>query len=379
MHQLRFLYLLLCLICGIQAVAQNDKNFYSLQDQWKVYDKNSSSFLPYLEDQNPFAKNFYLLLNKDELFGLGIEFVLPEGSAVFINNQLQKVADIENKTIYFSNHLLLEKVGKEKDILLVVNTVTGRMPEAYLTNFQYSYRTLTSDKIKNYEEGIILPRFNSQYRSMLLMWSVIVFILVSICAKIGGLKTGFESIMKAFEGVTLGRSDINKLNTLQLLMFLMCFILVGSLAMMLFGSGDIWLSKVNSAETNKTYADFFNNITYIIISIFLFVVFRLIIIYVLGNIFGNKQVSSIHSIEFYKMTWVYVLFYLFLCVLWTLNPLYLSWDFMRYFIGIAFFLKSFLVYIAVYKQVNLRFNYLFSYFCATEFLPSLLAVKVFIG
>ncbi|ANQ50632.2 DUF4271 domain-containing protein [Flammeovirga sp. MY04] len=318
-------------------------------------------------------------MKKDDLYGLGIEFVVPKGAGVFINNQLQEVADSEHQTIFFSNNLLIDNLVNEDELLLVVNTVNGIIPEAYLSNYQYSYRTLTADKIKAQEDGVIIPRFDSKYRNMLLMWAIIVFVSVSVCSQIGGLKTGYESILKAFDGVTLGRSDNNKLNTLQLLMFLVCFILVGSLAMMLFGSGDIWLSEINSSETNKTYSDFFGNISYIIISIFLFVAFRLMVIYVLGNIFGNKNVSSIHSIEFYKLTWVFVLFFLFLCVLWTLNPFNISWDFMRNFIGIAFFLKSFLVYIAVYKQVNLRFNYLFSYFCATEFLPSLLAVKVFIG
>ncbi|NLR94741.1 DUF4271 domain-containing protein [Flammeovirga agarivorans] len=354
-------------------------NFYSLEDKWMIYDDAVSGFVPYVPEQHPFTKNFYMLLHVEDLSGLGIEILLPDGAAVFINNQLQDVAKGKNNKIFFNNDELLDRVKKSGEVLIVVNTVQGDHPTAYLADKPYSYRTITKKtQEENFNEGLIV-RHDSSYRSMLLMWSIIVFVLVGVFSRIGGLKTGTDNILKSFEGVTLGRSDDTKMNTLQLIMFLFSFALVGSLSMMLFGKGDIWLSEVNSPELNRNMSEFFINVFYVILAIFAFVAFRLFVIYFLGNIFSNSQVSSVHSLEFYKLTWVYVLFYLFLCVLWTLNPFYISWDFMRNFIGIAFFLKSFLVYIAVSKQVNLRFNYLFSYFCATEFLPSLLAVKVFIG
>lgn len=352
---------------------------FPIQDKWLIYESKVNGFVPYIPEEHPFVKNFYLLLDVQNLNGLGVEFVIPEDAAVFINNQLQEISKNKDGVVYFSNRHLKEHQKITGELLFVINTVNGEAPKSFFVDIKIPYLKLKESGffVKNINKE--KQRYHSGFRSMLLMWSLIVFVIVGLLAKIGRLKTGISAIFKSFEGVTLGRVDSTKMNTLQLIMFILCFALVGSLSLMLFGSGELWLSHVTSPEMNKTFSDFILNLFYVMVAILCFVGFRLIIIYFLGNIFSNTNIPSIHGAEFYKLTWVYVLFYMILCVFWTLNPFYVSWEFMRLFLGIGFLIKSFLVYIAVSKQVNFRNNYLFSYFCATEFLPSLLAVKVFIS
>ncbi|MBD0399744.1 DUF4271 domain-containing protein [Flammeovirga sp. EKP202] len=374
-----FFYLLFSIITFFAS----QRNLYAvefpIQDKWLIYESKVNGFVPYIPEEHPFVKNFYLLLDVKNLNGLGVEFIIPENAAVFVNNQLQDISKKDNGLVYFSNSKLKEQQKVTGELLFVVNTVDGSAPQSFFVDKEVPYDKLNSNSIMNkstYKEKF---RYHSDFREMLLMWSLIVFAFVGLAAKVGGLKTGANSLIRSFEGVTMGRGDTTKMNTLQLIMFIFSFTLVGSLALMLFGNGEIWLSQVTSAELNKDVSAFAINIFYVMVAILGFVAFRLIIIYFLGNIFSNTNIPSIHGAEFYKLTWVYVLFYMIICVFWTLNPFYISWEFMRLFIGIGFLIKSFLVYIAVSKQVNFRNNYLFSYFCATEFLPSLLAVKVFIS
>lgn len=352
---------------------------FPIQDKWLIYESKVNGFVPYIPEEHPFVTNFYLLLEVQDLNGLGVEFVIPQNAAVFVNNQLQEISKDKHGIIYFSNASLKEKQKITGELLFVINTVDGNQPMSFLVDQKTPYSILQKNISLSRKGDREKPRFNSEFRAMLLVWSLFVFVLVGIFAKIGRLKTGASSLVKSFEGVTLGRVDDTKMNSLQLIMFILSFALVGSLALMLFGAGELWLSHVTSPEMNKNISEFLLNIFYVIASILGFVAFRLIIIYFLGNIFSNTNIPSIHGAEFYKLTWVYVLFYMIICVFWTLNPFHISWDFMRYFLGIGFLIKSILVYIAVSKQVNFRNNYLFSYFCATEFLPSLLAVKVFIS
>ncbi|KXX68674.1 DUF4271 domain-containing protein [Flammeovirga sp. SJP92] len=352
---------------------------FPIQDKWLIYESKVNGFVPYIPEEHSFVKNFYLLLDVKNLNGLGVEFIIPQNAAVFVNNQLQDISKKENGLVYFSNEELKAQQKVTGELLFVVNTVDGNAPQSFFVDKRIPLSQLMSSSLIKSGVHKEKKRFHSDFREMLLMWSLIVFAFVGLSAKVGGLKTGANSLMRSFEGVTMGRADSTKMNTLQLIMFIFSFTLVGSLALMLFGNGEIWLSQVNSAELNKDVSAFAFNILYVMIAILAFVAFRLIIIYFLGNIFSNTNIPSIHGAEFYKLTWVYVLFYMIICVFWTLNPFYISWEFMRLFLGIGFLAKSFLVYIAVSKQVNFRNNYLFSYFCATEFLPSLLAVKVFIS
>ncbi|QWG06097.1 DUF4271 domain-containing protein [Flammeovirga kamogawensis] len=374
MKHLKILVYSIILIC--LTYSKGMASSFPLEDKWLIYEKQVSGFVPYFPSEHPFVKNFYLLLDIQYLGGLGVEVVLTNGDAVFLNNQLKEVAKKDDDTVYFSYERLKQEAKNTGEILLVVNTTDGKCPLGFMVEQHYGAIQL-KDSVSKKEEVTLLQRSDSNFRSYLLMWSLVVFFIVGIVSKIGGLKTAGGELLKSFEGVTLGRSEMNKVNSLQFLMFILSFALVASLTVMLFGAGNLWLSRATSEVMNSTISSFLLNIFYIIVSILAFVAFRLIVIYVLGGVFGNSQISSIHGVEFYKLTWVYVLFYMVLCVFWTLNPFYISWEFMRYFLGITFFLKSFLVYIAVSKQVNLRNNYLFSYFCATEFLPSLVAVKVF--
>ncbi|WP_044211782.1 DUF4271 domain-containing protein [Flammeovirga sp. OC4] len=374
-----FFYILFSIITFFASQRKSYAVEFPIQDKWLIYESKVNGFVPYIPDEHPFVRNFYLLLDVKNLNGLGVEFIIPENAAVFVNNQLQDISKEKNGLVYFSNSKLKEQQKVTGELLFVVNTIDGSAPQSFFVDKKVSYDKLNSNATmyKNSHKEKI--RYHSDFREMLLMWSLIVFTFVGLSAKIGGLKTGVNSLIRSFEGVTMGRGDTTKMNTLQLIMFIFSFTLVGSLALMLFGNGEIWLSQVTSTELNKDVSAFAINIFYVMVAILGFVAFRLIIIYFLGNIFSNTNIPSIHGAEFYKLTWVYVLFYMIICVFWTLNPFYISWEFMRLFIGIGFLIKSFLVYIAVSKQVNFRNNYLFSYFCATEFFPSLLAVKVFIS
>ena len=76
---------------------------FPIQDKWLIYESKVNGFVPYIPEEHPFVKNFYLLLDVKNLNGLGVEFIIPENAAVFVNNQLQDISKKENGLVYFSN------------------------------------------------------------------------------------------------------------------------------------------------------------------------------------------------------------------------------------------------------------------------------------
>ncbi|GAA4831652.1 hypothetical protein GCM10023331_16140 [Algivirga pacifica] len=353
-----------------QTMGQEQKQniIHSLNDDWLVYDNSSEGFVPFIEEIHEGVMNHYLFFDASPYRKYKLRLRFAGESSVFVNNKLFYKSPVKNSEVLLLGlDSLLEAEGKGTLLLTFYNEKsTKEHPRAAIVK-----RALDKPLVEQFEASYF--EANQRREGMLghhiLLVDVLILLLLALISRGSGASLGSANLMKISNVVFRGRGDVDKLTTLQVGGFLLSFGLVGGMILYLLLGNEEVLTEVDLYTFGKAYLSYFSMAVILMTA-------WLLLIAILGKTYNLKQVTSIHIQAFIDISQVFLVVVLLIAGIWVFKSTLIT---VKVFTGILFFfllLKTILVFIVTSRQISFRNKYLFSYFCATELLPTLLVMKI---
>ncbi|PWJ40784.1 DUF4271 domain-containing protein [Sediminitomix flava] len=370
---------LLTLIILLQTqllVAQQSKlhAVYSLEDDWKVYSHKWEGLIPFTPKRHQGQKQFFLNISSSFHSEDYIEIKVPKKTDVFIGDVLLFTTIDSTET--WRRRIGDLRIEKNDDVLLVVNSALfqAKPPLAQVLSTR-----LTDDafRVETQENVLLKTRPDDTQRQEILLICISLFIVLTFLFRRVGLRFDTQSFSHFFDLITFRRMKQHSYSGVAISLFFLGYIIMSTLVLVTISdegnnSGVLWVDQL-FWEPNlwiKTIG-FFLFTTAIELA-------RLALMWTLSKITGNKQLQVIHLLEYVELTKVFMSIVLMCFAFILFNPFPGSREFLELLVVISLLLKAFFITFSVYRQLPLQKNYLFSYFCGAEFLPTLLIVKIFI-
>ncbi|MEH0158705.1 DUF4271 domain-containing protein [Limibacter armeniacum] len=379
----KYVFLVISLLTLSMAHAQEqesdkekskDENVvHSLNDDWLVYDKRSDGFVPYIPSVHKDVSNYYLLFDASPYLRYKLKLNFNNQSGIFINNKLLFHTSKDANQLMLDIDSLVKSEGKGSMLLTVYDELkTGKVPNAEIVK-----KGVEKPLLEQFKDAAlkILPKADSPFLHNMTVVGVAVMILLAFFGRISDLRIDRYSLGKLFDAILRGKVEQEKLTGLSVITFVVSYGLVGAFIILLLGQeASVISDKYWADEPNTFYWKFLTLFTVVL----LFVLGRFVLIALLGKIYNEKQLMSIHVYSFIEVTQIFAILYLLVGGLCLFNIDAVNVNLVGIGLILSLLLKSFLVFVVVSRQISFRNKYIISYFCATEFLPTLLAVKVFI-
>lgn len=383
-------YILLFLIAISSAFAKAPTNreqvrVYGLEKDWSIYDNQLKEYVPFLPALHNKEKQLYLALEHQKYKGFYLSLFGEKNVYLFINNNL---------CYYFKDaewlHLNIDSLQRSiKSSPILITYLSGsaikNMPSIAITLQKYTPPNLISNKnigenqANNTRIIKTKPKIFSETKIFLMITSLGILVVMAVFSKTMKPIFSFSFIYNSLENFIKGKNQIKRLSTPTFAFFLFYYGL--TLAFVI-----IFLSTY----TDKvSYQFFFDEATtlggrvevFLLLSLLMtgFIILKYLIIWLLGLLYNDRQLTNLHFQEFMDLSQVF-------CVIFVLTTLLassavsslslLAFDVLVYFFGICLFAQSVLMSYRINNAVSYQKLYLFSYLCASEYLPLFLSAKL---
>jgi hypothetical protein len=351
----------------------------SLEDQWLIYDEAYNGYVPYLPEKYavPRTISLSLDLDKNRFYSLQVQTTQP--AYLFIQSRLcaevpansSLILQIDSlKKLYATNHILLTLYNEGGHISL---------PAAFII---YKQTQLLAREALQKNELPLKVREGAAFRDFVVFVSIIILAFYAFLwnyypkafSRYYGFKYLFSTSFR--EDVALINKPLNYVN----LLFLFIHSLVLSFFYVLLQKGS---DRITSNLINIDYTNTFSGLLFYFFSIaillFVLLIGKYILLYVIGNLFRLTEVIQIHYYEYLLFSKVFYTFIVPVQILVFLNaPHLISWIFNGLIMLVIVFniARIFVINSVLNKLVTFRNLYLFSYLCATELVPLLMGIKL---
>ncbi|MGB0521633.1 MAG: DUF4271 domain-containing protein [Flammeovirgaceae bacterium] len=370
------LFLLGCCWANLpQGYAQEDVVVKNLNSDWVVFDEESGVYVPYFKNYHGNVTRVHLLLEQKRWASFTLQIQSNPKVRVFVNNKL--IDFVEGNEAFYQISTLAQPA---QDTLLV----TLYHPENRLfplhTNI-VRYQTITDTSLKG--DRFIQPHLRNRNldRNLFTFLSIILLGVFAFFSRIPNPIFDFDYLRRYLVGFTKSINQGTRINGLSFLVFnvVFCF----SLAFIL-----MVLNRFTSfsKDTNIPFLPFTDTALGKFLSycsfILMFLAGKYLVIWLLSILYDFRKILNIHIQEFMNVNQIYCILLIFGGVL--LNFSSFPNPFTAYSWGITFVVStilfsSFLTIYRINKVLPFRKVYLFSYLCATEFLPALVLVRLLLG
>jgi hypothetical protein len=176
-----------------------------------------------------------------------------------------------------------------------------------------------------------------------------------------------------------GKNQIKRLSTPSFLFFLLYYGLALSFVIMFLSIYSNKISYTNFFVEAATLEDRIEVFLLLTASIIALIVSKYGLIWVLGSLYNDRNIINLHFQEYMNISQLF-------CVVWlsvillansvatTISPITI--DLLVYFFGFCMLLQSILMSYRINNGVIHKKLYLFSYLCASEYLPLFLSAKL---
>jgi Domain of unknown function (DUF4271) len=374
---LLFLFMSLRLADGVQAQLVSDSTqLYPLEKEWTVFDRETEDYVPYFPKIHTTVNKIHIVL--DSRKHPGFRFILKglQGDYLFIDNRLLFTFKKEHQ-LYMSIDSLA-KLYRNQNMLITYYSprFLEKNPEAYMAS-SFLFRNKISPFNKVEEWARVKPPY--AYRNFLTVVSVIQLILIAIVIRFNTDKKN------VFLGIYLPRVSKSgfQAKRLQNITFLIFSIYFGfTFAFTLFFLGTY--SHILTYERIVTISASRADLTIDFITIGLFVIFTLLVkyavIWFLGKLYNDRQITTLHFQEYMQIAQNFCTILALIMVL--AHTVVIQYevtfsDFLVYIFCIFLIIKAVLVSYRLNQVFTYKKVYLFSYLCATEYVPILFSAKLF--
>jgi hypothetical protein len=348
-------------------------------EDWLFFDADKKKYLPFLPEMHTETKiPIHQIIDLSEHNKGFFYFRIRKGEHIYLNNLLIKIAQKEEwteldaaKLTSYGSTVLLTLYGEKK---------FSTPPVFYHTSVKQSENELAPERDKS---GVLIKKSKSlDFRDFSILTTILLLLLIAFAKKwtdpVFDSKMWLEKIADFIRPV---RFSV-KMNMLDLLVFVLLSSLVLSHTIMIFGQFDTYFgSKAVSSEEYKGIWDFSKTYlsTFLIVA-FVFVVKYFLVLFAAQLQFTNKQVVQIHTQVFVRYGKIFLAINFILSALLSFSALkngaiLLNSALLMMIFGLV--LHAAIVSFFVFRTLSLKKLYLFSYLCATEFVPLFLIIKLF--
>lgn len=353
---------------------QADENVvHSLNDDWLVFDKSSEGFVPYIEDKHRGVRSYYLLFDASPYQRYKMKLGFNAESSIFINNKLiYQAVDGEDELVLDIDSLL----SKEEETTLLL-TIFDKQKSGVKPNADVVKRGLQRPLVERFSQSYYErdARAKTFVLDNMVVLCVALFVVMAIFGKWANLRLDRVTLAKLGETLIKGRKEQDKLTGLSVVAFIVSYSMVGGFVILLSGrEHHLFFAKPWAEEGEYFFWGHYLSVTTVVL---VSVLMKLVLIFFIGKAYDSKQITPVHIQSYVEITQVFVVISLIFGGVWLFNKGDFPYEIFSNVLIFSFLLNSFLVSLSVLQQIPFRNKYIISYFCATEFLPILLVVKIF--
>ena len=367
---------ILILLSGIlDTYAQNGQFHYKIKDlknDWKIFSEEENALVPYIEEINPKIKNVYIVIVPDEYRENGISLRFKNKSALFINNKLVYNAS-EPLSVVLSIDSLAGIYGQPQMLMSLYSEEGIHDIETSIVSYSDKNRSLLSKM----DHLSILPLDRGPIWDFMKIGAIIILILYAVLVNIGNRVFNdyyniINSFIRASTDEFLNRSK--KITRIDLVFIIVLAVVLSFfivIALYQFGFQD-------NSNALTSFGSLFAKWLWLFLFFLGWFMLRFILISLSSDLFKMREVGTIHTFEFLRITNFYSLLIFLLLVLSVFIiqiSLALFTDIIIYSIVIISFIRAVILYLKFLNSSNYTKLYLFAYLCSAELLPVIVGLK----
>jgi hypothetical protein len=364
------------LLSGILEIyAQNESFHYKIEDlknEWKIYSDEENALVPYIETINSKSKNVYIAISPDNYRENGIMLKFKRKTALFINNKLIYNTD-EPVSIVLSIDSLAGIYGPGRLLFSLYSEEGIHDVESSIISYSSKNRSLL-DKMDHLS---ILPMDRGPIWDFMKIGIIIILVLYLVLVNIGSRVFNdyyniINSFIRASTDEFLNRSKkITRIDLVYIIVlaFVISFFIV--IAIYQFGLRD-------NKDTLLTVGSLFAKWFWILLFVLGWFLLRFILISLSSDLFKMREIGTIHTFEYLRITNFYsLLFFLFLVLALFIIQINLALFvyMLIYSIIIISIIRALILYLKFLNSSNYTELYLFAYLCSAELLPVIVGLK----
>ena len=369
-------FIFLILLSGFsETSAQNDLYHYKIKDlknEWKIYSNEVNALVPYIETINSKSRNVYIAINPDDYRENGILIKFKKKSALFINNKLI-YNTAEPASIVFSLDSLAGIYGHQRLLFSLYSQQGVHDIESSIVSYSSKNRSLLSKM----DHLSILPINRGPIWDFMKIGMIIILVLYVVLVNIGSRVFNdyyniINSFIRASTDEFLNRSK--KITRIDLVFIIVLTIVISFFIVITvyqFGLRD-------NKDTLLTVGSLFTKWFWLFLFILGWFILRFIIISLSSDLFRMREIGTIHTFEYLRITNFYSLLFFFFLIL-SLFVIQINLDLFVYIliysIIIISIIRAAILYLKFLNSSKYTKLYLFAYLCSAELLPVIVGLK----
>ncbi|MDW7693678.1 DUF4271 domain-containing protein [Flammeovirgaceae bacterium SG7u.132] len=365
---------MLCLFVVGKAKA-NQSVIEDLSEDWSVYDVRLEGFVPYLSDIHRNVKSIYMPLSLDQYRGNLLSISSIDGAHLFFNNKLVQLMEGDDFTYYSVDSLLSAQNQGFIQVAIYSPTSFDNIPALRVVSEKSNASVVSIDR------AVFTPnKIQSDYnKEFVVIFSLGILFVFSVVLQKKNPFGGLIEIGAILAKMLKSKSMPEKYSTRYVLYFLFFFSLSFSFLLVFLRESSDLFRESSLVLSNYLGGTLFLVSTQLFILIFVLMLLKLLIIRVLSSLYGFAGLADIHTFEYISFTHFFTTIFLLGGVMLNLLPVDIPMEVAVALLFVVVFFKSLFIVMRINRLLTYKKVYLFSYFCITEFIPILFALKFFIN
>lgn len=359
---------------------------FSLANQWNIYDNQVKAYIPFLPPLHLDKKQLYLVLDTKKYQDFYLSIFVEENSYFFVNNNLFA----HFTTVSWQHFKIdsLQKLSRENPLLITYSSkkTFNKLPVSYITLKRTrniaSADTITIANERTSNHHIINVKADNKVSKNFLMLAMLgVLSIVAFFSQINQPIFSLYFLSSTLKDFIKGKSQIRRLSAPNFMLFLLFYGFSLSYIIIFFAT---YTGKVDdNIFLNEEQGDLWNRLEHWgALSIFIIAIIcvKFLIIWLLGALYSDRQIVSLHIQESMNISQIFCV--IMLCITLLFNSIQheisaesIAW--LVYIFVFLLFLQSILLTYRINYATNYKKVYLFSYLCASEYFPLILSAKFF--
>jgi len=363
---------LICTVIGILVGVSlgNATIIESFEYQWLIYDTDLNSLVPFLSKEH---RNFYrrhLLISPHQYPDAYFDIYADNGSYLFINNKLYGTFS-DSGYLSIPNQYIISLNANDSAILVTIHHVRlpvisnpkgfFRLSTPFITSSLPAYTDTTAYRNSSFKDFRVKV-LEKKVSSFLFIFPFGILMFLAFGNIIRNYFFNTRAFVRYLSSFFRYRTDIRKIDVGSLLMYFMFYGMTLSYVMMYIP---------HNLGTGEFYV-------YLISCIIIFLIIKVILMYLLGYLHNHNQLAQVHLQETIFISILIGSLFLLLGLLAYSHPLVFDEVVVRYGILFLLFFQVFLIIFKVNRLLDIKKLYLISYFCGTELLPIVIFIKSFV-
>ena len=373
-----FTILLLFLPLGVQA-QKNSKDFkinYTFEDQWTVFDEDRRSFVPYIAEIHDDYQQLHLYLEYKNYRGLDLYLQGSKSDFLFVNNRL--VYSFSTDTLWRMSVDSLFAKGAISNLLLTYTSPKRieKIPKILITNvFDKTTSPLTT--LSSSQKLIAFLRPLHEVREFLFLVSLGLLGIMALLSYQNKSENGIFFVTKYLNGFNRVSDQIKRTPFFNSLSYIVFYVLSCSFSLYFLSHYSSLLSVPSWLKGDSAFSEYSN--IFALVGILMLGQYLLIALF--STLYSDKTLSSAHYHESMQAGQL-------ICVVSAVSMMLLNtvvsylgkeqMNLLVYLFFLILIVKAALVSYRLNKLIPYQNIYLFSYLCATEYVPLLIPTKIFV-